>query len=145
VAGFLAALAPFAAVLGTPAALVANAVPAQHAAHPTALTLHATFELQCGRATGVSVGLPATMHWRSIGPAAVTVNGSHPAFVRTSQHVVQVTMPPPHGAICDSIGPARVTVRFSDAAGLVNPPQAGSYAIWLRARGQTATGRLRIS
>ena len=145
-AGFLAALAPVAAVLGTPAALVASAVPAKHASQPAALTLQATFELQCGRAGDVAVGLPGALHWRSLTASAVTVNGIHPLVVKsTAQHVVQITMGPPRGVICDSIGPGRVTVRFTRAAGLVNPAHAGTYAVWLRARGQTATGWLHIS
>lgn len=144
-AGFLAAVAPFAVALGTPGALVATAVPADHGTQQAALTLRATFELQCGRANAVTVGLPAAMGVRTIRPGAVLVNGLHPASVRTSHHVVQVTMPPPQGMICNSIGPARVTVRFTSAAGLVNPAKPGAYAIWLRTRGQTAAGRLRIS
>ncbi len=131
--------------LGTPTTLAVNASPSSHAAHPAALTLRATFELQCGRAGDVTVGLPAAMGTRTIAPASVTVNGTHAAAVRVSHHVVQVTLPPPRGVICDSIGPGRVTVRFSAAAGLVNPAHAGSYPMWLRARGQTAVGRLGIS
>ena len=145
VPGALAALASLVVAVGSPPTLTANAVPASHAAHPAALTLQATFELQCGRAGSVTVGLPAAMGIGTITPAAVLVNGAHPASVRTSHHLVQVTMPPPQGAICDLIGPARVTVRFSKSAGLANPKRAGSYAVWLQVRGQTATGRLRVS
>ena len=81
----------------------------------------------------------------TIAPAAVLVNGVHAASVRISHHVVQVTMPPPQGMICDSIGPARVTVRFTRAAGLVNPQRPGSYRVWLQTRSETAAGRLKIS
>ncbi len=130
--------------LQAPASLVATAAPRSHGA-PARLTLRATFELQCGRAAGVTVGLPAAMGLRTIKPAAVTVNGVHPASVRTSHHVVRVTMPPPQGMICNSIAPAPLTVRFNGTAGLVNPAKPGSYAVWLRARGETASGHLRIS
>ena len=143
-AGVLAALAPLVVALGAPATLAVNAVPAGHGAKPASLTLRATFELQCGRAADLTVGLPAAMGLRTIKPAALTVNGVHPASVRTAHHVVQVTMPPPRGMICNSIGPARVTVRFTRAAGLANPTKPGSYAVWLKTRGQTAAGRLRI-
>ncbi len=54
-------------------------------------------------------------------------------------------MPPPQGVMCDSIGPARITLRFTQAAGLVNPQRAGSYAVWLQIRTATAAGRLKIS
>jgi hypothetical protein len=133
------------AVVAAPSTLVVNAVPADHAARPASLTLRATFELQCGRATAVTVGLPAAMGVRAIAPSAVVVNGVHAAAVRISHHVVSVTMPPPHGMICDSIGPARLTVRFTRSAGLTNPRHRGSYRVWLRARGETAAGRLKIS
>ena len=144
VAGFLAALVPFAVALGAPSTLVATAVPAGHGAQHPALTLRATFELQCGHAAAVTVGLPKAMGVRTIRPAALLVNGVHPVSVRTSNHVVAATMPPPAGMICNSIAPARITVRFT-GAGLVNPAKRGSYAMWLRVRGQTAAGRLRIN
>ena len=54
-------------------------------------------------------------------------------------------MPPPQGVPCDSIVPARITLRFTKAAGLVNPKHAGSYAVWLRIHSDTAAGRLKIS
>ena len=41
-------------------------------------------------------------------------------------------MRPPQGVMCDSIGPARITVRFTKGAGLVNPQRAGSYAVSLQ-------------
>ena len=85
------------------------------------------------------------MRWRTIPSSAVTVNGRHPASVRSSHHVVQIALGPPKGVLCDSIGRGRVTVRFTSGAGLINPLHAGSYPVWLRTRGQTASGRLRIS
>lgn len=131
--------------VGGPSTLVATALPGR-AAQPAALTLQATFELQCGRVSQVTVGLPAALGVRTpIAPGAVAVDGLHPASVRTSRHVVQVTMPPPPGVMCASIGPARVTVRFTRAAGLVNPKRPGSYAVSLRIRAQTAAGRLKIT
>ena len=143
--GVVPALAALVAAFAPPAALVANALPGG-AAQPTALTLQATFELQCGRVGQMTVGLPAAMGVRTpIAPGAVLVNGAHPASVRATAHVVQVTMPPPQGVMCDSIGPARVTVRFAKAAGLVNPQRAGSYAVSLRIHGTTAAGRLKIT
>ena len=96
-AGVLAALAPLVVALGTPTTLAVSASPSSHAAHPAALTLRATFELQCGRAGDVTVGLPAAMGVGKIPAAAVTVNGAHAAAVRVSKHVVQVTLPPPRG------------------------------------------------
>ncbi len=144
-AGALAAVASLVVVIQAPTALVAKAVPANHGAKPASLTFRATFELQCGRASAATVGLPAAMGVRTIKSTAVTVNGVHPASVRTSHHVLRVTMPPPRGMICNSIGPARVTLRIAGPAGLVNPAKPGSYAVWLRVRGQTASGHLRIS
>ena len=143
--GVVPALAALAAAFAPPAPLVANALPSG-TAQPAALTLQATFELQCGHVGRLTVGLPAAMGARTpIAPGAVFVNGAHPASVRTSGHVIQVTMPPPEGVMCDSIGPARITVRFAKAAGLANPRRAGSYAISLRIRGVTAAGRLKIT
>jgi len=145
VTGVVPALAALVVAFGTPTTLVANALPGR-AAQPAALTLQATFELQCGRVGQVTVGLPAAMGVRTpIAPRAVLVNGAHPASVRTSGHVVQVTMPPPQGVMCDSIGPARITLRFTKAAGLVNPRHAGSYAVSLRIHAATAAGRLKIT
>lgn len=142
--GVLTALASLVVAVGAPSTLQVTAAPANHAAKPSALTLQATLELQCGRVSALTVGLPAAMGARSIPATAVVVNGAHAASVRLSQHTVHVTMPPPRGMICDSIGPSRVTVRFTRAAGLVNPKQPGSYSVWLQARGQTAAGRLKI-
>ena len=143
--GVLAALSALAVAFGPPAALVANARP-DRAAQPAALTLQATFELQCGRIGQLTAGLPAALGVRTpIAPGAVLVNGAHPASIRTAGQVVQVTMPPPQGVLCDSIGPARITLRFTKAAGLVNPKHAGSYAVWLRIHAATAAGRLKIS
>jgi hypothetical protein len=145
VTGVLTALASLVVAVGTPSTLAVDVTPAQHAAHPSTLTLQATVELQCSRASAVTVGLPSAMGVRSIPATAAVVNGVHAATVRTSQHTVRVTMPPPQGMMCDSIGPSRVTVRFTKAAGLVNPKHPGSYAVWLQVRGQTAAGRLKIS
>lgn len=143
--GALTALARFAVAVGAPSTLVASALPATHGAR-AALTLQATFEVQCGRVTQLTVSLPAAMGVQTpIAPGTVTVNGLHPASIRTSSHVAQVTMPPPHGVMCDSIGPARITVRFTRAAGLVTPKRPGSYAVSLRMRTQTAAGRLKIT
>ncbi len=143
--GVLTALASLVVAAGAPSTLVVSAVPSNHAAHPSALSLQATLELQCGRAQTVTVGLPAAMGMKSIPASAVVVNGTHAASVRTTNHTVHVTMPPPQGMICNSIGPARVSVRFTRAAGLVNPKHSGSYAVWLQVRGETAAGRLKIS
>jgi hypothetical protein len=145
VTGVLTALAALAVAVGTPSTLAVNTVPPRHGAHPSALTVQATFELQCGRAGAVIVGLPTAMGVRSIPATALVVNGVHAASVRTAQHIVHVTMPPPQGMMCNSIGPARVTVKFTTAAGLVNPKHPGSYAVWLQVRGQIAAGRLKIS
>jgi hypothetical protein len=124
---------------------VATPLPAAHGAR-SALTLQATFELQCGRISDVTVGLPPKIGVRRpIARTAVTVNGFHPASARASRHVVALTMPPPQGVMCDSIGPARVTVRFARAAGLVNPDRPGSYAVWLRIGTETVAGRLKIA
>jgi len=145
VTGVVPALAAIAAAFAQPAALVVNAVPGR-AAQPAALTLQATFEVQCGHIGQMTVDLPAAMGVRAnIAPGAVLVDGAHPASVRTSGHVVQVTMPPPQGVTCDSIGPARITVRLTKAAGLVNPKRAGSYAVSLRIHAATAAGRLKIT
>ncbi len=143
--GVVAALASLVVAVGAPTTLVASALPAAHGVR-TGLTLQATFELQCGHVTQLTVGLPSAMGVQTpIAPGTVAVNGLHPAAIRTSGHVVEVTMPPPHGVMCDSIGPARITVRFSRAAGLVNPKRAGSYAVSLRMRAQAAAGRLKIA
>jgi hypothetical protein len=145
VTGVLAALASLAVAVGPPATLVATAQPGR-AAQPAALTLQATFELQCGHVGRLSVGLPAAMGVRTpIARRALLVNGAHPASVRASGHVVVVAMPPPQGVMCDSIGAGRVTVRFTKAAGLANPKRAGSYAAWLQIGATTAAGRLKIS
>jgi hypothetical protein len=145
VPGVLAALAALVVAFGPPATLVVNAQPGR-TAQPTALTLQATFELQCGHVGQLTVGLPAAMGVRTpIAPGAVVLNGAHPASIRTSGRLVQVTMAPPQGVMCDSIGPARITLRFTKAAGLVNPKHAGSYAVWLRIRTATAAGRLKIT
>ena len=44
-------------------------------------------------------------------------------------HVVTVSIPPPHGVICDSIGVGVVKIVLSGGAGIRNPKTAGVYTV----------------
>jgi hypothetical protein len=90
-------------------------------------------ELQCGRLMGsrtLALTLPAKAHVAAMIPAsAVTVGAKAAGTVVVAGRVVTVTMPAPHGMMCDSITMGVVKVVFAPAAAFANPGTPGAYTV----------------
>ena len=128
--------------------LTATAVPARAGAMPAVLTLRGTFELQCGRPRGDSVGvvLPSALRLtRPMAGGSVLVDGRPASSVRVRESVVTLGLTRAGGAICDVIGPGTITVVFTRAARVGNPSRAGSYGVTMENGGLTARGRLDVT
>ena len=128
--------------------LTATAVPARAGAMPAVLTLRGTFELQCGRPRGdsVAVVLPsASRLTRPMAGGSVLVDGRPASAVRVRGSVVTLGLTRASGAICDVIGQGTITVVFTRAARIGNPPRAGSYGVTMENGGLTARGRLAVT
>ena len=106
--------------------------PATAGAAHVGLTLRMPTVLRCGRPTGGAIVLTlphAAGVPRTIGTAAVTLNGKSPAAVTVAGRSVTVSMPVVHGAICDSLVDGALKLVIEPAAGLQNPTRAGSYSV----------------
>ncbi len=106
--------------------------PATAGAGHVGLTLRMPTVLRCGRPTGGAIVLTlprAAGVPRTIGTAAVTLNGMSPASVTVVGRSVTVSMPVVHGAICDSLVDGVLKLVIAPAAALRNPPRAGSYSV----------------
>jgi hypothetical protein len=134
-AGLLACLAwAVAAVAQTPPAQSATVQvsPARAGAHPVALTLKLGYEMQCGYPGPgpVVVQLPAAeLVPARIPRAAVLVDGKGAPGVQVAGHAISVALPPRPQVMCDVIGPGKLTIVFTRAAGLGNPSSGGSYTV----------------
>ena len=101
-------------------------------ARPVALGLVLSYEMQCGYPGPgpVTVRFPAREHVPPAIPASsVLVAGKPAPGVSVSGRTVTVTLAPPPPVMCDVIGPGRLTIEFTRAAGLGNPAQPGTYRI----------------
>ena len=104
--------------------------------------------MQCGRPGPgpVVVSLPAAERVpRTIARRDVSLGGKPPLHASISGHVIVLTLPPERGIICDVIGPGKLTVAFAPAAGLGNPPAAGTYAIAVRVGARAFVAHLAVS
>jgi hypothetical protein len=72
---------------------------------------------------------PAEHVPRAIASTAVLVNGKPSVGVRVSGQTVSVALAPPPQVMCMVIGPGRLTIGFTRAAGLGNPMRPGSYKV----------------
>jgi hypothetical protein len=117
------------------------------AARPVAATAVLGYEMQCGYPGPgpVVLELPAAEHVpASIRRSSVLVDGKAATSVRVSGHAVSVGLAPPPQIMCDVIGPGRLTIELTRAAGLGNPTRPGSYVLRV-ARGSTSfSARLTI-
>ena len=57
---------------------------------------------------------------------------------------MRVALPPRPEVMCDVIGPGRLTIAFSRAAGLGNPAAAGSYTVTARRQAAAFAARFAI-
>jgi hypothetical protein len=96
--------------------------------------------MQCGYPGPgpVVVRLPAAAHVPPTIPrAAVLVDGRPATGVQVGGRTVGVGLPPRPQVMCDVIGPGKLTIEFTPAAGLGNPARPGTYSITAR-RGTSA-------
>lgn len=101
-------------------------------ARPVALTLKLTYEMQCGYPGPGPVLIDFPKQERVPGVLAssrVLVDGHRARAVGVSGHTVSVGLAPPPQIMCDVIGPGRLTILFTRAAGFGNPVRAGRYTI----------------
>ena len=139
----LATSAPAAMPIGGAAAA---ATPQTAGARPAALKLSLSLELRCGKPgpTAIVVSLPRA--WRvpkAVVRRAVWINKSHPKKATVSGHTVTLTPVAPTGT-CDVMVPGTITVKFTRAANLGNPRQAGRYTIHASIGTQTFRARVSI-
>jgi hypothetical protein len=141
-----AAGAAFAATGDTPATATLSSGKAG-AKHVT-MTVAFRSELQCGRLMGsrtLALTLPAKAHVAaSIPVAAVTIGGKAAATVTVAGRVVTLTMPLPHGMMCDSVTMGLVKIVLAPAAALANPTAPGAYTVRVAHAGETFAAPLKI-
>lgn len=128
-------------------AATAVAAPDTAGAQPAALTLALRLLMQCGRpgAGPIVVSLPAAEHVpATIARGDVLVGGSPPRAASVSGHTVLLTLPRPQGVTCMVIAPGTLTIAFSRAADLGNPPVVGGYRIPVRVGVRTFVARLTV-
>ena len=115
-------------------------------ATPVAVDLDAGLKLQCGwPGPRVEVVFPAAERMPAqIAPAAVLVDGKHPAGVTGSGRTISISIARPGGVMCDVIGPGRVHLVFTRAAHLGNPVRAGRYRLVIRHGAETESGAFSI-
>ncbi len=140
-AGSAAALQPL------PHAAAVLLSPQRAGARPVALTLQLSYEMQCGYPGPgpLRLALPLAEHVPAvIAPSAVLVDGKAAPAVRVAENVVTVGLPQPPQVMCDVIGPGRLTVELTRAAGLGNPARAGSYTLTATREGSPFSARFTI-
>lgn len=127
---------------GLAAAVALAIVPSQSAsitlssnragANGVAVTLHVTYEMQCGwpGPGPLVVTFPAAERLpATIAPAHVLLNGRAAPKVTRAGRSMSVAVPARSGMTCMVIGPGKVTIAFTHAAGLGNPRTRGVYPV----------------
>jgi len=108
-------------------------------ARPVVVTLALRTELQCGHLFGgtLVVRLPAAERVpTTIAARAVVVGGLPSRGVAVDGHVLTVQVPQPVGVMCAVLGPGTAKIVLTSAAGLGNPPRAGTYRVSLTRAGE---------
>jgi hypothetical protein len=93
------------------------------------LTLTFRYEMQCGYAGAgpLVVTFPSALKLpKRFAAHSVKLAGEAVAAKRRG-HRVTVTVPPPTGVLCGTIGPGSLRLVFTRKAKLANPLRAGSY------------------
>ncbi|HLK46433.1 MAG TPA: hypothetical protein VKT18_10605 [Acidimicrobiales bacterium] len=113
-------------------AAVVVVAPEAASAQPVSLRLTLSYEMQCGypgrgpvvlRFPG-GVRLPARL-----AATDVLVDGRRARSTTLVGGVLTIGLPPPPQVMCDVIGPGRLTVAITPAAGVGNPVRPGVYAL----------------
>jgi hypothetical protein len=96
----------------------------------TRLRVTLRYEMQCGYpgAGPLVVTFPAALKLPSRFAAGSVRLGGKTIAPKIHGRTVRVTIPPPTGTLCGTIGPGRVVLAFTRSARLMNPARAGSYS-----------------
>jgi hypothetical protein len=98
-------------------------------ARPVRLTFTLRYEMQCGYpgAGALVVTFPSTVKLpQRFAPAMVKLDGKSSTSTVNGRRVT-VTIPPPQGILCETMGLGSVLLTFTARAKLANPPRAGRY------------------
>ncbi|MGH3004247.1 MAG: hypothetical protein ACRDM1_16545 [Gaiellaceae bacterium] len=101
-------------------------------ARPVALVVRLHYEMQCGwpGEGRLTIRFPAAMRVpRAVPRAAVRVDGKPTRRLGKRGRLIAVALPLRPQILCDAIGPGTLTVAFTRAAGLGNPPAPGRYPL----------------
>ena len=87
------------------------------------------YQMQCGYpgAGPLTVTFPDAMAPPSSFAAKSVLLSGKPVAARVAGSKVIVTVPMHRGLMCDVIGPGKVVLTFTHAAGLANPASPGTY------------------
>ena len=125
---------------GLPQAATVSLSSPRAGARAVALTLELEYDMQCGYPGPgpVVIELPAAERVPAALARSQVLLDGHPAVsIAISGHRVEIGLASEPRVICDEIGPGRLTILFSRAAGLGNPLRAGTYTVAV-ARASTA-------
>lgn len=109
--------------------MTVGASPHAARAHHVRLTIDFRYVMQCNYpgAGPLVVTFPSTVKLpKRFAAGSVKLSGK-PVAAKVSGHDVTVTIPPPTGLLCNTIGPGLMTLVFTPVAKLANPTHAGSY------------------
>jgi len=111
------------------ASMTITASPDTVRAH-TRLGVTLRYEMQCGYpgAGPLVVKFPAALKLPSRFAAGSVRLGGKAIAAKIRGRRVTVTIPPPTGTLCGTIGPGRAVLTFTHAAELVTPARPGSYS-----------------
>lgn len=121
------------------------ATPNTAGAKSTRLKISLTLDLRCAKPGPAAIVVSLPRAWRvpkAIGRPAVWIDNSHPRAVAVSHHTLTLQPVAPTGA-CNVMAPGTISVKFTKAAKLGNPREAGRYTV--RASIGTQTFRARVS
>jgi len=109
----------------------ALATPQTAGATPARLKISLSLELRCARPglAAIVVSLPSA--WRvpnTVAPTAVWINSAHPKGVHVSGNTLTLEPAVPR-TTCMVLAPGRIKMKFTRAAMLGNPLEAGGYTI----------------
>lgn len=99
-------------------------------AHRVRLSVTLRYQMQCSYpgAGDLTVTFPAAVKLPKRFAAGTIKLAGKPIAATVKARKVTVSIPPPQGVLCGTVGPGSVTLVFTHKAKLSNPAQAGSYA-----------------
>jgi hypothetical protein len=112
-----------------PASMTVTASPGTARARAIRLELTLRYVMQCDYPGGgpLVVTFPSALKLpRRFAAEAVRLAGK-PVAATVGRRQVAVRVPPHGGVLCDLMGPGSLTLTFTRAARLANPPRSGSY------------------